>query len=89
METSEKNPQKVFKDDTIKEADDYTHGTFDDIYLNMELALPCSSNGPKYEKITKLLWDADGIPIGTAKKHTILDTRLYEVNYSDWTLRKL
>ena len=45
-----------------------------DTYLNMELALPCDSGGPTFAKVTKLLRDANGIPIGTANDNPLLDT---------------
>ena len=74
---------KIFNDNSIKEADEYTEETLDDTYLNMEVALPRDSDGPEYAKVTKRLRDANGLPIGTANDNPILDTRLYEVEYLD------
>ena len=76
--------EKIFNNNTIKEADDdYTEETLDDTYLNVEIALPRDSDGPEYAKVTKRLRDANGIPIGTANDNPILDSRLYEVEYLD------
>ena len=75
--------RKIFNDNSIKEADEYTEETLDDTYLNMEIALPRDSEGPEYAKVTKRLRDANGIPIGTANDNPMLDTRLYEVEYLD------
>ena len=57
---------KIYNNDAIKEADDYTAETLDDTYLNMEVALPRDSDGPEYAKFTKRLRDANGKPIGRA-----------------------
>ena len=75
--------QRIYNDDDIPEADDHTPEVLDDIYLNMELALPCDNKGPEYACVTKRLRDANGLPIGTANDNPILDTRLYEVEYLD------
>ena len=75
--------EKIYNDDSIKEADDYTAETLDDTYLNVEVALPRDSDGPEYARVTKRLRDANGLPIGTANSNPILDTRLYEVEYLD------
>ena len=71
----------------IKEADEeFTPDTYNDRYLNMELAVPRGDNpNPQYAKVTKRLRDADGIPIGTANENPILDSRMYEVEYQDGT----
>ena len=76
--------QKIFNDNTIKEADDeFTPEIFHDHYVNMEVALPRDDTGPEYARVTKRLRDANGIPIGTANDNPMLDTRLYEVEYPD------
>ena len=71
----------------IKEADEeFTPDTYDDRYLNMELAVPRGDNpNPQYARVTKRLRDADGVPIGTANENPILDSRMYEVEYQDGT----
>ena len=75
----------------IKEADDeFTPDTYDDCYLNMELAVPRGDNPiPQYAKVTKRLRDANGIPIGTANENQILDSPMYEVEYQDGTQASL
>jgi hypothetical protein len=74
---------RVVNDPDIPEADKDFTPDFDDTYLNMELAIPRDSDGPEYARVTKRLKDKNGLPIGTANNNPILDTRLYEVEYSD------
>ena len=73
--------QTVISNKEIKEADEkFTPDTFDDRYLNMELALPKGDNpNPQLAKATKRLRDANGIPIGMANNNPILDSRMYKV----------
>ena len=67
----------------VKEADEtFTPEVFDDTYLIMELTLP-HKESQTWAKVTKRLRDADGLPIGTANENPILDSRVYEVEYSD------
>ena len=77
----------VVSNDEIKEADEeFTPDTYNDRYLNMELAVPRGDNpNPQYTKVTKRLRDADSIPIGMANENPILDSRMYEVEYQDGT----
>jgi len=75
--------QRIYNDDTVQKADDYTPEIGDDTYLNMEVALPRDDTGPTFAKVTKRLRDANGIPIGVANDNPILDTRVYEVEYMD------
>lgn len=75
--------QRIYNDNQVQEADDYTPEIGDDTYLNMEVALPREDTGPTFAKVTKRLRDANGIPIGTANDNPILDSRLYEVEYLD------
>ena len=49
----------------------------------MELSLDRSDDGPSFDKVTKILRDAQGLPIGTANDNPILDTRMYEFEYLD------
>jgi hypothetical protein len=62
---------------------DFTPGVFDGTYLNMELAIPRDINGPEFARVTKRLKDKYGLPIGRANNNSILDTRMYEVEYPD------
>ena len=75
--------ERIFHDDTIPEADDYTPEVLEDTYLNMEVALPRDDEGPELARVTKRMRDANGIPIGTANDNPILDSRIYEVEYLD------
>ena len=71
---------KIVSDDNIKEADStFTPEVFDDTYLNMELALPRDGGKTTLARVTKLLKDANGLPIGTSHENPILYTRVYEV----------
>jgi hypothetical protein len=52
--------------------------------LHMEIALPRGDDqSMKYTKVIKQLKDENGLPIGTANKNPILDSRLYEVKWLD------
>jgi hypothetical protein len=74
----------VISSEDVPEADDgFTAEVMDDTYLNMEVALPRDEPGPEFARVTKRLKDAEGRPIGTANDNPILDTRMYEVEYSD------
>jgi hypothetical protein len=74
----------IVNDPGILEADkDFTPDVFDDTYLNMELAIPRDSDGPKFAQETKRLKDKDGLPTGRANNNPILDTRMNEVEYPD------
>jgi hypothetical protein len=75
---------KTINDPDIREADqDFTSDSFDDTYLNMELALPRDGAEVQFGRVVKRLRDKDGLPIGTAHDNPILDTRLYEVEFQD------
>jgi hypothetical protein len=52
-----------------------------DTYLNMELAIPRDSYGPEFARVTKRLKDKDGLPNGRAHNNSILNTRMYKVEY--------
>ena len=61
----------------------FTLDTYDQ-YLQMELALPQSDSlEPRLARVTKRLKDANGIPIRTADQNPLLDTRIYEVEFTD------
>jgi hypothetical protein len=68
----------------IKEADqEFTPDTFDETYLNMELALPREGGEVQFGRVVKRMRDKDGLPIGTANDNPILDSRMYEVEFQD------
>ena len=81
----------VISNKEIQEADEeLAPDTFDDRYLNIELALPKGDDpNPQSAKVTKRLRAANGIPIGMAKDNPILNTRMYEVEYQDGTKASL
>ena len=81
----------VASNDEKKEADEeFTPDTYDDWYLNMELAVPRGDNpNPQYAKVMKWLRDADGIPTGMANENPILDSRMYELQCQDGTKASL
>ena len=81
----------VVSNNKIKEADEeFRPDTYDDRYLNMELAVPRGDNpNPQYAKVMKRLRDADSIPIGMANENPILDSRMYKVEYQDGTKASL
>jgi hypothetical protein len=78
-------------DGTIPEADDqFTPDSFDDTYLNMEVALPGSLDGNvRAGRVVKRMRDANGIPTGVANENPLLDTRLYEVQFVDGSQQAL
>ena len=61
----------------IIEADNFTPEVLEDTYVDMEIALPIDGEGPKFFKVTKRLWDANGIPIGRHHDNPMLDKRVY------------
>ena len=75
---------RTVNDPNIREADqDFTPDSYEDTYLNMELALPRDGAEVQFGRVVKRLRDKDGLPIGTAHDNPILDTRLYEVEFQD------
>ena len=73
----------VITNDDIPEADDEFDPESFDNYVNMEIAIDRHDDGPEFARVTKLLKEKDGLPIGTATKNPILDTIMYEVEYAD------
>jgi hypothetical protein len=74
----------IVNDPSVPEADDeFTPDVFNDTYMNMELAIPRDGYGPEFAKVTRRLSDKNGVPIGKANSNPILDTRMYEVEYTD------
>ena len=49
----------------------------------MEIAINRHDDGTEFARVTKLLKEKDGLPIGTASKNPILYPRMYEVEYAD------
>ena len=65
----------------LKCMDDFTPEILADTYVNMELALTHDSEGSQYEKVTKRLRDANGLPIRTSDDNPNKNSRMYEVGY--------
>ena len=84
-EDSQEEFDRIYQDKDIPEADDvFTPEIMDDTYINMEVALLQDTEGPDFACVTKHLKDTNDLPIGTANGNSILDTRVYEVEYVDW-----
>ena len=77
----------------MQEADDNdavdTPDIFDS-YINMEVRLPRVNDGELYHATVKRrAIDDNGKPLGVEKYNPITDTRLYEVEYLDGTIKNL
>jgi hypothetical protein len=76
--------QKVINASDVPEADvGFTPDVFEDTYLNMELTLPRGGGEVELGRVVKRLRDKNGLPIGTAHDNPVLDSRIYEVEFSD------
>ena len=73
----------VFNNDDIPEADCFTPDTIEDTYVNMEIVLPRDGEVPEFSKVTKCMWDLNGIPIVRDNYNPMLDTRVYDIEYLD------
>ena len=73
--------KKVFNNADIPEVDDFTPEVLEDTYMDTEIALPRYIECPEFYKSTKILQDANGIPIGRHHANYMLDTIVYEVEY--------
>jgi hypothetical protein len=76
--------QKAISTSGVPEVNDgLTPDVLDDTYLNMELSLPGAGGEAKIGRVVKHLRDKDEVPIGMANDNPILDSRIYEVVFSD------
>ena len=76
--------QHTINDESIPEADDYYSK---DGYLNMEVRIRRSGDDELERAIVKrCVVGPDGVPVGTANKNPLLDTRKFEVQYKDGTI---
>ena len=74
---------RVFDNTDLKEDDDqFTPDSYDN-YINTELSLERGGEQPKYARVKKWLKENQGRPIGIILHNTILDIRMYEVEYQD------
>ena len=75
-------------DDSIPEVDVKCNEK--DNYVNMEINIPRGVEGEiEHARVKKRALDRDGRPIGKCNKNPILDTRAYEVEYTDGTIEIL
>ena len=62
----QKEFNNIVSDNNIKEADaTFTPEVFDDMYLNIQLALPRDGGDTAFTCVKKRLKEANGFPIGT------------------------
>ena len=74
---------RVITHEDIPEADDIFDPEEFDNYVNMELALDRHDDGPEFARVNKILKDKDGRLILISVDNPILDTKMYEVEYTD------
>ena len=78
---------KLISDDTIPEQDSRMNTDVLDGYVNMEIALSRGDEGNlEHEIVKKRAVDRGGIPIGVANSNPMLDSRVYDLEYSDGSL---
>ena len=79
---------KVISNPEVKDADEtFTPEVFNDIYLNMELALPQGGSlKPRLAKVTKWLRDAMGCQLGLHMRSQYLTLRFMRL--SIWMVRR-
>ena len=75
--------KRLFNNDDILGANDFTPKMLEDTYLDMDIALPIYGEGPMFTRVTNRLQDKNGIPICRHHKNPMLDTGVYEVEYLD------
>ena len=75
--------QIVFSNEDIAEADDEFDPDSFDTYINMKVALDQGRDHPQLARVTKRLIDGSGNPIGRRHDNPIIESKLYEVEFSD------
>jgi hypothetical protein len=77
-----KEHDRVFNDESVPEADNYTPDSINDQYLNLEIAFPADPEGEaRLGRVVKRARGEAGLPVGRAHEEPRLDTRLNEVEY--------
>jgi hypothetical protein len=61
----------------------------EDSYLDMELGIRGDDEGLQHARMERRAVDKDGKPIGRLRNNLLLDSRKYEVEYSDGTTQVL
>ena len=75
--------KRVVNDYDIPEEDYFTPKVLEDTYFNMDITLPIGVEVTKFSKVTIILRDENGTPIGRYHENTMLDMIVYEVKYLD------
>ena len=75
---------RVIKGDDLTKSNDHEYGV-EDSYLNMELGIRRNDEGLYHARVKRRAVDQDGKPIGRPSNNPLLDSRQYEVEYSDGT----
>ena len=80
---------KVVSDNTVPEADD-VYDCSKDNYLSMEIGLARGADDQLHTAVVKRrAVDIEGTPIGVPNDNPLLDSRRYEVEFSDGTLETI
>ena len=74
--------QTVYNNPEVPEQDSFTPDSFDP-HIGMQVLLDRGGNEPELARVTKRMRDDEGNPIGIAHENPIVDTRMYEIEYSD------
>ena len=80
-------PELDERDQYVTPDESYSQDTIDQ-YLGAEVNMPVG-DGHIRATVKKRKKDDEGKPIGKGNNNPILDTRLYEVEYSDGTLKEI
>ena len=91
METNvkvETVPDNEYGDDIMEERPEDDDEEAIDKYLNVELILDLGSTDERRGRVVKRSRGLDGEPIGRAHSNPLLDTREYEVEFTDGTKEK-
>ena len=74
---------RVYNNQDVPESDDQFDPDSFDQYLSMEVAIDRGGEHPQLARVTKRLKDHRGNPIGVSNNNPMLDTRMYEVEFTD------
>ena len=73
---------RTFSNPEVPESDSFDDSN-NDQYLNMELAIDRGGDHPELGTVKKRLRDNEGNPVGQSHTNPMLDTRMYEVEYTN------
>ena len=82
---------RVIKDSNLAESNDDGPSEYgvEDTYLDMELGIRRDDEGLHHARVKRRAVDEDGKPIGKPSNNPLLDSRQYEVEYSEGTVEVL